>query len=405
VGTFILTWNPENWLWTDLAAAAEQTAAGSPFSTRWSTGNTKRIGPGDRVFLLKQGAQPRGIMAAGDVTSETYLAPHYDRERAAQGDEAPRVNVDFERILDPSLLPLLSTDNIGGSLGEVYWAMPASGFQLPDAAAQQLETAWKEHLRAIDDGPDEEGPDEEGGGKKRPRNPDWERDELILALALYFRHRPKVPGEGHPDVIELSELLNALPIHAHRPNAEKFRNPNGVSMKLSNFLRFDPSYQGKGLLRGNRLEREVWDQFADNPTLLREVADAIRAGYSAPELGQTAGGGEVEEEEIFPEGRVLFRLHRARERNRNLVRRAKARAMRQHGRLFCCVCTFDFAATYGAIGEGFIECHHTRPLSELVEETVTRLSDLALVCSNCHRMIHRKRPWPSISQLAEILRK
>jgi hypothetical protein len=135
-----------------------------PYSTRWSTGNTKRIGPGDRIFLLKQGTQPKGIMAAGGVTSETYFAPHYDRERAAQGDEAPRVDVDFERILDPALLPLLSTDNFGGALGEVYWAMPASGFELPDAAAQQLETAWEKHLRALD-----EGPDEDGDAEKAPR--------------------------------------------------------------------------------------------------------------------------------------------------------------------------------------------------------------------------------------------
>jgi 5-methylcytosine-specific restriction protein A len=84
----------------------------------------------------------------------------------------------------------------------------------------------------------------------------------------------------------------------------------------------------------------------------------------------------------------------------------RARAMQQHGRLFCCVCKFDFAATYEAIGEGFIECHHTRPRYELVEETEMRLSEVALVCSNCHRMIHRTRPWLlSISQLAEILRK
>jgi 5-methylcytosine-specific restriction protein A len=122
-------------------------------------------------------------------------------------------------------------------------------------------------------------------------------------------------------------------------------------------------------------------------------------------VGQIGGNADEDEEETFPEGRVLFRLHRARERNRNLVKRAKVLAMQQHGRLFCCVCQFEFVARYGAIGEGFIECHHTRPLSELAAETVTRLSDLALVCSNCHRMIHRKRPWLTIQRLAALLRK
>ncbi|GAB6158809.1 hypothetical protein JCM39194_20090 [Desulfotomaculum varum] len=49
--------------------------------------------------------------------------------------------------------------------------------------------------------------------------------------------------------------------------------------------------------------------------------------------------------------------------------------------------------------EGYIECHHTIPISEYAKEIKTRVSDLALVCSNCHRMLHRRRPWLSIDQL------
>jgi 5-methylcytosine-specific restriction protein A len=390
VGTFILTWNPDNWHWTDLAAASEQTERGTAYHTRWSTGNTRRIQPGDRLFLLKQGQQPRGVIAAGWATSDVYSAPHWNPQRAEQGEEALRVDVDFARILDPQRFQPLATDTLSGRLASVHWAMPASGFELPADAAQQLETAWEEHVEAVDEPADDE----------YARNPPWQRDELILALDLYFRHPPSGIGKTHPELIALSELLNALPIHADRPDAEKFRNPNGVYMKMCNFLRFDPSYQGKGLERGNRLEREVWDTFADDRALLAQVAAAIRAGHSAIE----AAAETVEEEEAFPEGRVLFRLHSARERNRNLVKRAKALAIQRHGRLTCCICQFDFAARYGSIGEGFIECHHTSPLSELAAVTATRVSDLALVCANCHRMIHRKRPWLTMNQLARLLR-
>ena len=34
----------------------------------------------------------------------------------------------------------------------------------------------------------------------------------------------------------------------------------------------------------------------------------------------------------------------------------------------------------------------------------TRLNDLSLLCSNCHKMIHRKSPWLTIEQLKKILR-
>ena len=63
------------------------------------------------------------------------------------------------------------------------------------------------------------------------RNPPWQRDELILALDLYFRHRPDTIGKKHPEVAALSELLNKLPIHPDRPDTAKFRNVNGTYMK------------------------------------------------------------------------------------------------------------------------------------------------------------------------------
>ncbi len=60
----------------------------------------------------------------------------------------------------------------------------------------------------------------------------------------------------------------------------KFRNNNGVYMKLMNFRRFDPEFQkeGKvGLTSGNQLEETVWTEFANQPERLRTTADAIRA--------------------------------------------------------------------------------------------------------------------------------
>src|SRR5262249_18460908 len=116
-----------------------------------------------------------------------------------------------------------------------------------------------------------------------------------------------------------------------------------------------------------------------------------------------SGVAELEEEGEFPEGKVLYRLHRLRERNRDLVKLVKEKAVDEHGRLFCAVCTFDFADVYGEIGRGFIECHHLLALADLLAEQATRPSDLALVCPNCHRMIHRKRPWLSLDKLTELI--
>ncbi|BBE11028.1 hypothetical protein HH1059_10890 [Halorhodospira halochloris] len=109
----------------------------------------------------------------------------------------------------------------------------------------------------------------------------------------------------------------------------------------------------------------------------------------------------------FPEGKRIERLHKFRERDSRAVRQAKHRhAQRNNGALPCEVCRFDFARTYGPLGESYIEAHHTRPLSELAdgEMQITEVDDFVLVCANCHRMLHRKRPWASVDELRKALK-
>ncbi len=65
---------------------------------------------------------------------------------------------------------------------------------------------------------------------------------------------------------------------------------------------------------------------------------------------------------------------------------------RNQGRLVCEVrgCGFDFHAKYGELGLEFAEVHHKKPLGDAPKKgRKTKLADLAVVCANCHRMIHR----------------
>ena len=68
----------------------------------------------------------------------------------------------------------------------------------------------------------------------------------------------------------------------------------------------------------------------------------------------------------------------------------------------CQACGFDFAITYGPMGEGFIEAHHLRPISGLEEGATVSFeaaTDFAFPCSNCHRMIHR---WSDPADLKNV---
>ena len=48
---------------------------------------------------------------------------------------------------------------------------------------------------------------------------------------------------------------------------------------------------------------------------------------------------------------------------------------------------------------------NSQPTPTLVAlgEKKTSLSDLVLLCSNCHRMIHKKQPWLELHELIEII--
>lgn len=74
------------------------------------------------------------------------------------------------------------------------------------------------------------------------------------------------------------------------------------------------------------------------------------------------------------------------------------------GKLECECCGFDFEKTYGEIGKGYIECHHIVPLNKFNFSKETKLNDLALVCSNCHRMLHRRISELSIVDLRRALK-
>jgi 5-methylcytosine-specific restriction enzyme A len=235
-------------------------------------------------------------------------------------------------------------------------------------------------------------------------NPAWTRDELILALNLYVQFKGNPPGKASDGVVALSDLLNKMDSQITQ-RASNFRNANGVYMKVMNFRRFDPAYiaEGKkGLQRGNKLEADVWSDFSNDHAKLVSTANAIRL---AVVKGQIPVASEEEDEEVAEaeEGRILTRLHKTRERSRKLVEKKKAAALKSHGCLKCEACGFDFKVTYGLRGATFIEVHHTKPVHTLVAGDKTRLEDLSLLCSNCHRIVHVQRPWLTIEKLKHLL--
>ncbi len=227
---------------------------------------------------------------------------------------------------------------------------------------------------------------------------------MILVCDLVVRNGWKRLYPEDARVVALSELLRLMPIHPESVRGEKFRNPNGVGRKSVDLATRRTGFDGV-TTHGSALDGEVVRAFETRPDEMARAAHLIREGVASGAFrGLPEGAVEEAEEYSAPEGRLLLRRHLARERDRTVRRRKIADALGRGGRLACEACDFDFEARYGARGAGYIEVHHVVPL-HLTGETRTRLGDLALICANCHRMIHRRAPWLTPAELRASIRR
>lgn len=108
------------------------------------------------------------------------------------------------------------------------------------------------------------------------RNPNWTREELVLATNFYRQHTPSIPGKNSAPLINLSkEILTAAAMQG-LVGLKTFRNSNGVYMKLMEIRKYDPAYLGVGLGHGKSrdIESAIWNL---SPKQLESEALHIRA--------------------------------------------------------------------------------------------------------------------------------
>lgn len=137
---FLLTWNPRRGEeeWPDVAECLADSQRGHSVPLTWRC-YIKSPLPGDRVFLLRQGLEPRGIMGSGDV-----LTAPYRREPGT----ARIVNVRMDMLLNPTrdgVLPLSVLQD--GTLAEIHWSTQRSGISVPEQATADLVKRWHSFIK------------------------------------------------------------------------------------------------------------------------------------------------------------------------------------------------------------------------------------------------------------------
>ncbi len=133
--SYLYTWNPSKWIWSDFQDAIYRVNNQKTYDMYWSCGNTKRIATGDIFFLMRLGVEQKGIIGCGYVSSMPYLLPHWNKVKAAAGEETLRTDLLFKCL---SMDPIVSLDSLQERYPQHYWTPQSSGSSISDDIALEL---------------------------------------------------------------------------------------------------------------------------------------------------------------------------------------------------------------------------------------------------------------------------
>lgn len=231
-----------------------------------------------------------------------------------------------------------------------------------------------------------------GGPHKAPVNPrycyEWcfEQDGIYI-FNIWFEHM-KVEGEEvviHNNYRNRQSDLSGVRLGRSRRFDDTMRRAF-ENRRNPRLIILDRPMKGEGAATGRRLDPVPWTIVSyDRGTGDFQLVRGLRR--------QSNRASEDLMLESFQEGRARFLYIAHRKRESRLREQKIIQSLQDNdGRLICEVprCGFDFHEKYGELGGGYAEVHHLTPLSQVsVEGVENNLNDLAVVCSNCHAMIHR----------------
>lgn len=214
------------------------------------------------------------------------------------------------------------------------------------------------------------------------------RDEVILALDVLYSAEGNRVSPNSEEMIELSELLNRLPIHPQAAKGKYFRTKKGLSDHINYFAR--SCERGEKSDEVGKLFYKIAFEFEEDPEHLHAIAMAIRKNEEL----YTSTFGAQEADYGFPEGILLGHLHHSIENmaQNKIVRKDK-----------CEVCGISPILLYG-VQENFLELHLMIPPEKMNSGTRYGQEHYMTVCPTCHAALHRIRPWINRNNCGDIFR-
>jgi hypothetical protein len=146
VGAYLLTWNPDRYSESTMSEQINSQGEDGSVLFGWSSGNNRSMAAGDRVFLIRQGREPRGLVGVGTISAPPKETAHWDQSKQAEGKTSWIVQVRWEAIQTEPIvdLPTLVSETRESRL----WSTPAGGVTIDPAIRNKLEEIWPTAWRA-----------------------------------------------------------------------------------------------------------------------------------------------------------------------------------------------------------------------------------------------------------------
>jgi 5-methylcytosine-specific restriction enzyme A len=361
MNSFLLTWNPQRFGLEYLDASLDEYDAGYEFG--WNITAHRQANEGDVVFFYKQGPAPNGIFASGRIAGPRRQSDDPDDRRWF-------FPIEFYRKVKPWEQLLLTKEECLEFFAPEQLSAQASGYPTrlsPDRLNELLARIGTDEKKLT--------VDDLKAGLVAVELTEREKRTLIALWQL-------------PDYSGTAEEVAAQAGFAHFVEANNCMGT--IGNKLARF--FNQLKPGENEPGYTFIADGEWREGAFVWYLLDDIRQAIE------ELGwveRIVARDAMEYHEGEASLVTLTRYERS--------PAAREAALKAHGHI-CSVCEFDFEAVYGERGRQFIEVHHLEPLHEAAYPRHTDPArDLRPVCSNCHRIIHRRDPMLSIDQMRELI--
>ena len=140
MNAYLFGWNPAKFAWEEMDSDIQKLKTNGTLEENWSVASYKTIRPGDRAYVMRVGREPKGIFAAGIISSDPYLAWR-------KGRHYYRVNIVLDVLLNPDKESILRFDILKtGNLAAQNWTPQASGISIRPELVDEMEGVWQDFL-------------------------------------------------------------------------------------------------------------------------------------------------------------------------------------------------------------------------------------------------------------------